>query len=120
MFDGSLVFKSKCIVLSWASQTAATKTKGLGPQNASFGFVQFIQELAQGAIEGEIQAQVEENVECAVENEVENAVEEAGEGFWRNMMRDKVLPGQQRLQTTLRPSFSASRDSLTREMSESG
>ena len=35
-------------------------------------------------------------------------------------MRDKVLPGQQRLQTTLRPSFSASRDSLTREISESG
>lgn len=120
MFDGTLVFKSKCIVLSWTLRTATTNKKGLGAQNASFGYVQLIQELAQDAIDGEIQAQVEENVECAVQNEVENAVEEAGEGFWCNMMRDKVLPGQQRLQTTLRPSLSAGRNSLTREISKSG
>lgn len=45
-------------------------------------------------MEAVVEQEVEQVAEQTVEENVENAVEEAQEGFWKSMLRDKVLPGR--------------------------
>ncbi|XP_028399717.1 uncharacterized protein LOC114523083 [Dendronephthya gigantea] len=65
---------------------------------------QLVEEVAEQTVEESVESLVEEEVESIVEQEVEqqaeqtveesveNAVEDAQEGFWKSMLRDKVLP----------------------------